>query len=92
MTDSPSSGITMPRRLSRRRFVAQAGGLAAGAALAHSATGPWFHRARAQGSGFTREASITSWGFGAEETNPMALSLIYDFRQTCPNIQLELVQ
>src|SRR5215207_8116009 len=91
MTGSPSSGSVTPRRFSRRRFAAQAGGLAAGAALGTTATGPWFHRARAQESGFTREASITSWGFGAEETNPMAFSRIDAFRQAFPNIELELV-
>src|SRR5215211_5470337 len=92
MTGSTMSGSIVSRRLSRRRFVAQAGGLAAGAALAGSYTGPWFHRAGAQeSSGFTREASITSWGFGAEETNPMAFSRIDAFRQAYPNIQLELV-
>jgi multiple sugar transport system substrate-binding protein len=51
-------------------------------------------RARAQtpaGSDFTREASITSWGFGAEETNPMAFSRIDAFNQAYPNIELELV-
>jgi len=40
---------------------------------------------------FTRNASITSWGFGAEETNPMAFSRIDAFNQAYPNIKLELV-
>ena len=40
---------------------------------------------------FTREASIVSWGFGAEETNPMACSRINAFKQAYPSIQLELV-
>jgi multiple sugar transport system substrate-binding protein len=92
MTGSTMSGSIESRRLSRRRFVAQAGGIAAGAALASSHSGPLFHRANAQeASGFTREASITSWGFGAEETNPMAFSRIDAFRQAYPNVELELV-
>jgi multiple sugar transport system substrate-binding protein len=42
-------------------------------------------------SSFNREASITAWGFGAEETNPMAYSRIEAFRAAYPTIQLELV-
>ena len=66
-------------------------GAVAGTGLA--ATGLTARRppARAQESGFTREASITSWGFGAEETNPMAFSRIDAFRQAYPTISLELV-
>jgi ABC-type glycerol-3-phosphate transport system substrate-binding protein len=44
-----------------------------------------------QNSDFTREASIVSWGFGAEETNPMAFGRINGFNAAYPNIKLELV-
>jgi len=40
---------------------------------------------------FTRDASITSWGFGAEETNPMAASRVAAFQTAYPTIKLELV-
>ena len=64
-----------------------------GAAAGLAATGLASRRstARAQESTFTREATITSWGFGAEETNPMAFSRIDAFRQAFPSITLELV-
>jgi multiple sugar transport system substrate-binding protein len=76
------------RHLSRRRILGSAVGLAAAGAV----SGPWFHRVSAQGSStFTREASITSWGFGAEETNPMAFTRVNAFKEAYPSIQLELV-
>lgn len=40
---------------------------------------------------FTRQASIVEWGFGVEETNPMAFSRVNAFNQTYPNIKLEIV-
>ena len=40
---------------------------------------------------FTKSASITSWGFGAEETNPMAFSRIDAFKSAYPSINLTLV-
>ena len=79
--------------LSRRRLL---GSMTAAAAVA---TFPRAARVGAQStpaaspqnSDFTRDASITSWGFGAEETNPMAFSRIDAFNQAYPNIKLELV-
>jgi multiple sugar transport system substrate-binding protein len=72
--------------LTRRHLLAGTGAVA---------SGPFFLRgAHAQTPatpGLTREASITSWGFGAEETNPMAFSRIDAFNQAFPNIDLELV-
>ena len=66
-------------------------GVVAGAGLAATGVATGRSTARAQESTFTREASITSWGFGAEETNPMAFSRIDAFRQAYPSITLELV-
>ena len=40
---------------------------------------------------FTRQASITEWGFGVEETNPRAFSRVEAFKQKYPNIKLEIV-
>jgi multiple sugar transport system substrate-binding protein len=38
-----------------------------------------------------RSGSLTAWGFGAEETNPMAYARIQAFQQTFPNLKIELV-
>jgi multiple sugar transport system substrate-binding protein len=40
---------------------------------------------------FTREASITSWGFGVEETNPLAYSRVEAFKAAYPSISIEIV-
>lgn len=40
---------------------------------------------------YTKEASIVEWGFGAEETNPLAFTRIEAFRKAYPSIKLELV-
>src|SRR5438045_1698 len=74
------------RRITRRQLLGAA-------SVAAAATGPWFHRASAQTptASFTRNASITSWGFGAEQTNPMAFSRIDAFKKAYPTIKLELV-
>lgn len=81
--------MTQDQAAASRRSVLK--GAAAGAGLAVAGLGARRSPARAQEGGFTREASITSWGFGAEETNPMAFSRIDAFRQAYPTISLELV-
>lgn len=74
------------RSLSRRKLVISA------AAVAASASAITFPSGRAQeATPFTREASISSWGFGAEETNPMAFTRINAFREAYPSIEIELV-
>lgn len=40
---------------------------------------------------FTRDAKITSWGFGVEETNPMAFSRVDAFKKAYPSIELTVV-
>lgn len=40
---------------------------------------------------FTRAASITEWGFGVEETNPLAFSRVEAFKKAYPSIKLEIV-
>jgi multiple sugar transport system substrate-binding protein len=86
---SPKKDLSVDAcRLTRRRLVGGAAGLAGAAVLGTQR----IRRTSAQESGsFTREASITSWGFGAEETNPMAFTRVDAFRQAYPSIQLELV-
>ena len=77
------------RQTSRRSLIKGAAVTGAGLAIAGAAGRS--SSTRAQESTFTREASITSWGFGAEETNPMAFSRIDAFKQAYPSITLELV-
>ena len=40
---------------------------------------------------FARQASITEWGFGVEETNPLAFARVEAFQKKYPNIKLEIV-
>jgi multiple sugar transport system substrate-binding protein len=62
------------------------------AVAAAGASAPRWRSAGAQdATPFSGEASITSWGFGAEETNPMAFTRIEAFREAYPNIEIELV-
>ena len=81
--------MTVDRFSTSRRSVLKAA--AAGTGLAATGFAGRRSPARAQGTPFTREASITSWGFGDEETNPMAFSRIQAFREAYPTIKLELV-
>ncbi len=77
--------------VSRRRVVQGAAALGAGAFGMGAATRRRTASAR-QGSEFTREASITSWGFGVQETNPLAFARVDAFEAAFPNIQLEVVE
>ena len=80
--------------LSRRRLL-QGGAALGGGALASALVGPgrgFVPGARAQESGFTGEASITSWGYGVQETNPLAFARVNAFKEAFPNIQLEVVE
>lgn len=45
----------------------------------------------AQGQKYTKEATITLWGFGVEETNPLAFSRVNAFKSAYPNIKIDLV-
>jgi multiple sugar transport system substrate-binding protein len=40
---------------------------------------------------FDGNAKITSWGFGVEETNPLAFSRVDAFKKQYPNIEIEIV-
>jgi len=99
--DDPTDSFVQRSRFSRRRFARAAAALGASASIG----APVVHalaRATPEASPqaspvapplptFTSNASITSWGFGAEETNPMAFSRIDAFKQAYPSIKLELV-
>jgi ABC-type glycerol-3-phosphate transport system substrate-binding protein len=101
--DDPTGPFVQRSRLTRRRFARTAAAFGASASIG----APVLHalaQATPEGAAspqaspvapplptFTSNASITSWGFGAEETNPMAFSRIDAFKQAYPSIKLELV-
>jgi multiple sugar transport system substrate-binding protein len=88
MTAATQSGSSLTRRALLRGTAGVGAGVLATAAI------PGGSRLRVSAqtpSAFTREASIVSWGFGAEETNPMAFTRVNAFKQAYPSIQLELV-
>jgi multiple sugar transport system substrate-binding protein len=76
--------------ITRRRLFAASAGAAMVAGLSRS-------RAFAQQATpaalppFTRDASITSWGFGVEETNPLAYSRVNAFKAAYPSIDIQIV-
>lgn len=43
------------------------------------------------GAAFTRQTSITEWGFGVEETNPLAFARVDAFKKAYPSIKLDIV-
>jgi multiple sugar transport system substrate-binding protein len=73
---------------SRRRLLAGAAATIGATALPFAAGA---QTPQSSPAPFDREASIVSWGFGAEETNPMAFSRIDAFNAAYPTISLELV-
>jgi ABC-type glycerol-3-phosphate transport system substrate-binding protein len=82
--------------LSRRDLLRSAGAVGAAAAIAHAPGRAFAQNATPSPQAaplptFEGEASITSWGFGVEETNPMAFSRVNAFKEQYPNIQIELV-
>ncbi len=80
---------TLSRRQVLRGSAALSGGALAAALVGSGGRGP--QAAWAQESGFSREASITSWGFGVEETNPLAFARVNAFKEAFPTIELEIV-
>ncbi len=65
---------------------ALAGAAAAGIALRHSSFAQ-----DASPVAFDRDAKITSWGFGVEETNPMAFARVEAFKKAYPSVDLTVV-
>lgn len=80
--------ISWHHLVSRRRFLTASGALVATSGLG-SAT--FAQSPESSPPPFDRDASIVSWGFGAEETNPMAVSRVDAFNTAYPSIDLELV-
>jgi len=60
-------------------------------AVSPVATGATPGSAVAAAPAFTRQASITEWGFGVEETNPLAFARVEAFKKAYPSIKLEIV-
>jgi len=84
----------MSKRMSRRSALAGASAAAAGIALRHPAFAQDATPASSPAAAlpeFTRDAKITSWGFGVEETNPLAFSRVDAFKQAYPSIDLTVV-
>lgn len=75
------------RALSRRRF---AGLSAAGAASAVFAV-PNLNLAGARQSG-SASGDLTEWGFGIQETNPLARSRVLAFQEAYPDVNLNVVE
>ncbi len=76
--------IGIGKSLNRRRLLGGAAGASALALLGGRAG--LAQESTPMPMAFDREASITSWGFGVEETNPMAFSRVQAFQQTYPSI------
>ncbi|MDQ3412507.1 MAG: ABC transporter substrate-binding protein [Chloroflexota bacterium] len=72
-----------------RRWFLQGSAIAAAGVTAGARSGRRARGQEASGSDFTREASITSWGFGTD--NALSEARIAAFQAAFPNIQLELV-
>lgn len=68
----PQLRIGVSGAVTRRALL---GGAAGASALAMLGARSGFAR-QTTPTAFDREASITSWGFGVEETNPMAFSRV----------------
>jgi multiple sugar transport system substrate-binding protein len=83
----PTLRIGLGRSLSRRSLLGGAAGASALALLGGRAASA----GQSTPMAFDRDASITSWGFGVEETNPLAFSRVEAFKQAYPSIQLEVV-
>ena len=80
------------RPITRRRLLRRAG-IAAGTVAASSTfAAPAFLRASAQDN-MNPDVSgpLTEWGFGIQETNPLARSRVLAFQEAYPNVELEIV-
>lgn len=80
------------RSITRRRLLRN-GSIAAGAlAASTSFTAPAVLRTSAQeATNPDVSGAITEWGYGAQETNPLAYSRVEAFRKAYPNVELEVV-
>ncbi|HVL22749.1 MAG TPA: extracellular solute-binding protein [Thermomicrobiales bacterium] len=85
------SGLS--RSVTRRRLL-QGSGLAAGALAASSTfAAPAILRAAAQeATNPDVSGKMTEWGFGIQETNPLARARVLAFQEAFPNVELEIVE
>ncbi len=54
-------------------------------------TGATPGKSAASAPAFTRQTSIAEWGFGVEETNPLAFARVDAFKKAYPSIKLDIV-
>lgn len=72
--------------ISRRRF---AGTLLAGAAASTAFSVPLITHARQSGSA---SGELVEWGFGVQETNPLARARVLAFQEAYPDVDLTIVE
>lgn len=78
---------TLRHPLSRRRFVGT--GLAASAAASATFAAPAVLRARQDGD---VSGELVEWGFGIQETNPLARARVLAFQEAYPDVDLQIVE
>lgn len=75
--------------LSRRRFVGT--GIAAGAAASMTFSAPAIIRGTARQDGDV-SGDLVEWGFGIQETNPLARARVLAFQEAYPDVDLQIVE
>jgi multiple sugar transport system substrate-binding protein len=75
--------------LSRRRFVGT--GIAAGAAASMTFSAPAIIRGTARQDGNV-SGELVEWGFGIQETNPLARARVLAFQEAYPDVDLQIVE
>jgi multiple sugar transport system substrate-binding protein len=79
------------RPFSRRRLVGT--GIAAGAAASMTYSAPAILRAAArQATPADVSGDLVEWGFGIQETNPLARARVLAFQEQFPNVKLQIVE
>lgn len=81
-------GNRSQRIVSRRRF---AGTVMAGAAASKALGMPLVRVAGARQSG-SASGELTEWGFGIQETNPLARARVMAFQEAYPDVELNIVE
>lgn len=77
--------------LTRRRLIGT--GIAAGAAASMTFTAPAILRAGAsQATPGSASGELVEWGFGIQETNPLARSRVMAFQEAYPDVNLQIVE
>ena len=76
--------------LTRRRFIGT--GLAAGAAASTTFAAPAIIRGKARQATPTASGELVEWGFGIQETNPLARARVLAFQDAFPDVDLQIVE